>query len=83
MDVQQQIRTIIAEELKVPQEQITADVHLRTLPGFDSMRALEIILRTENAFDIEIDAAVTFQVATVGQFEDTVRELCRRRTPAA
>jgi len=82
MDIRQQIRAIIAEQLKVPEEKVISDVNFRTLPNFDSMRVLQIILETEKAFDIEIDAAVTFQVTTVGQFQDLVQELCIQRTPA-
>ncbi|MER5637117.1 acyl carrier protein [Kitasatospora sp. NPDC002227] len=72
---EQQVTEIIAAELGIPAEQITADSHFRELPGVDSMRVLQIILKTEKAFDIEIEADVTFRIQTVGEYRALVREL--------
>ncbi|WP_441245697.1 acyl carrier protein [Kitasatospora sp. McL0602] len=83
MDTNQQITAIIAEELKVPAEEIGADDHFRSLPGVDSMRVLQIILKTEKAFDIEIEADVTFRIQTVGEFQQLVAELTLDREGAA
>jgi acyl carrier protein len=81
-DIRQQIVSIIAEQLNTPSGDVTADSHFRSLPNVDSMRVLQIILKTEKTFDIEIGDEVTFRVETVGEFQDLVVELCQQQASA-
>jgi acyl carrier protein len=82
MDTEQQIRAIISRQLKVAEEELTPDRRFRSLPGVDSMRVLQIILETENAFDIEIDDEATFRLETVGEFQELVDRLRGERASA-
>jgi len=78
-DIRQQTVSIIAEQLGIPEGEVTPDSHFRSLPNVDSMRVLQVILKTEKAFAIEISDEVTFQVETVGEFQDLVVELCEQQ----
>jgi len=40
--------------------------------GFDSIRALQIVLDTEAWFDIEIDDHVVFGIRTISEFAEKV-----------
>lgn len=82
MDVRQKVREIISKGLQVPEADLTPDAYFRSLPNADSMRLLQIILETENTFDVEINDETTFRVQTVGEFQDLVEQLCQQRTPA-
>lgn len=81
MDVRQRVREIISNGLQVPEEELTPEVYFRSLPNADSMRLLQIILETENTFGIEINDEVTFQLQTIGEFQDLVDEQCKQATP--
>lgn len=75
MDIKARVNTVIAEELGIDPGVLTADRHLRTLPGVDSMKVLRIIVRIEKTFDIELEDDVTFRIRTVGEFHDIVAGL--------
>jgi acyl carrier protein len=79
MDIHQQIMSIIAEQLGTKEAELARDSHFRSLPNVDSMRVLQIILKTEKAFGIEISDEVTFRVETVGEFQDLVVQLCQEQ----
>lgn len=82
MDTREQILGIIAEELQVSADELAPDQYFRALPNVDSMRVLQIILKTEKAFDIEIEDDVTFRIQTVGEFQTLVEDLRRQRAAA-
>ncbi|GAA4661246.1 acyl carrier protein [Streptomyces buecherae] len=82
MDVHEKVLEIIAQEIDVPVADLSGDQHFRALPNVDSMRVLQVILKTEKAFDIEIEDDVTFRIQTVGEFQKLVAELYRQRAAA-
>jgi acyl carrier protein len=82
MDIREQIASIIAEQLNISAGELTPDSHFRSLPNVDSMRVLQIILKTEKTFGIEISDEVTFRVETVGEFQDLVVQLCQQQASA-
>ncbi|MBC3985401.1 acyl carrier protein [Streptomyces sp. AC536] len=82
MDVHEKVLEIIAQEIDVPVTDLSGDQHFRALPNVDSMRVLQVILKTEKAFDIEIEDDVTFRIQTVGEFQKLVAELYRQRAAA-
>lgn len=51
-----QVQTLIAEAIQVPLEQITPDLAFGDLPQWDSMGHMEVMLRLEEQFGIEINA---------------------------
>ena len=83
MDIQQQVRSIVGEQLELDASRLNSEVYFRSLPNVTSMKILQIILEVERAFDIELDDEVTFRVETIGQFADEVRRLCIRRPAPA
>lgn len=80
MDISETIRKIISGQTNVSPQELSADVHFRTIPNIDSMRILQIILETENALGIEIPDDVTFRVETIGEFEKLAVELCQQKS---
>jgi acyl carrier protein len=55
--------------LAVPATEVTSETSIRSLPNFDSVRILEVILEIEKRFDIEISDEATFNVTTVLDLE--------------
>jgi acyl carrier protein len=56
----------------VPATEVTSETSIRSLPNFDSVRILEVILEIEKRFDIEISDEATFNVTTVLDLEALV-----------
>jgi len=68
-EISQAIRTILVNTLAVPATEVTSETSIRSLPNFDSVRILEVILEIEKRFDIEISDEATFNVTTVLELE--------------
>lgn len=71
-EISQAVRTILANTLAVPATEVTSETSIRSLPNFDSVRILEVILEIEKRFDIEISDEATFSVTTVLDLEALV-----------
>jgi acyl carrier protein len=70
-----EIIQIISTELGVPAEELTPEVHLRSIAGMESMKVLSIILKVEKKYGIELPDDATFRLETVGQFLNLVQSL--------
>jgi len=53
--VTEKIRTLIADELLVDEDEVTPKGHLVNDLGGDSLDCIELIMQVETEFDIEID----------------------------
>lgn len=72
MSTENAVRHAIAERLEIPEEQVGLDDDLRSLDGFDSIHALQIVLDVEERFDIEVEDHVVFGIQTVREFAATI-----------
>jgi acyl carrier protein len=52
----EQVQAILAEAIQVPIEDITPDLAFGDLPQWDSMGHMEVMLRLEEKFGVEINA---------------------------
>ena len=52
----EQIQALLAEAIQVPVEEITPDLAFGDLPQWDSMGHMEVMLRLEEKFGVEINA---------------------------
>ncbi|QNP74695.1 acyl carrier protein [Streptomyces roseirectus] len=80
-DIEQTVRRFVAEQLRVPVEEVDADADLRSLPRFDSIHALQIVLGIEQHYDIEVEDHIVFETSTVREFADAVAGLIERAGP--
>jgi acyl carrier protein len=82
MDIPNEICRIVAARLETPDEMVGLETDLRSLPNFDSIHALQIVLDVEQFFDIEIEDEVTFEVQTVREFAARIEESIAARSSA-
>lgn len=75
MDTESTIRRIAAARLGVPDKAVEPDADLRSLPGFDSLRALQIVLDVEEHFGIEVEDHVVFDAHTIREFAAAIDEV--------
>ena len=62
----EKVKKIIAEELNVKEEKITMEANLVEDLEADSLDAVEIIVRIEEEFDLQVDDEAAENVKTVG-----------------
>ncbi|EKX66282.1 acyl carrier protein [Streptomyces ipomoeae] len=71
-DIERTVRHIVAEQLRVMVEEVDVDADLRSLPRFDSIHALQIVLEIEQHYDIEVEDHIVFETSTVREFTAAV-----------
>jgi acyl carrier protein len=64
--LKERIKEIIAEELMAEKEAVTDDAHLREDLGADSLDLVELLMRFEDEFDIQIPEEEAEGIKTVG-----------------
>jgi acyl carrier protein len=69
-DVFNQVKSLIAEQLEVDEEQITMESLIVDDLGADSLDVVELIMHLEDKFSIEIPEAESEKIVSVG---DVVR----------
>jgi acyl carrier protein len=83
--VERRVRRVVAEQLGVDAEELTPEVSLSDDLAADSLDFVELGLRLEDEFGIEVPATVIDEVRTYRNLVDCVQALARERraTPPA
>jgi acyl carrier protein len=61
----ERVQTILAEALQIPQEQVTPDLAFGDLPQWDSMGHMEVMMRLEEHFGLEINAETIAELVSI------------------
>jgi acyl carrier protein len=72
------IRGFVAQELKIPPDEIADDTDIRELPGVDSVKLVRAVARIERHFDIELEDEHVFSVKTIDEITRLVSEATSR-----
>ena len=72
--VDERLRKIIAEQLGVDEDKVTADAHFIEDLNADSLDLVELIMAIEEEFGIEISDEDANQLTTVGAAQEFVLE---------
>jgi acyl carrier protein len=64
VDLSQKVRAALADALQLPQEEITPDLAFGDLPQWDSMGHMEVMMRLEERFGVEINADTIGQLVS-------------------
>ena len=67
--LEQQVRSIVAEQLGVDSAEVTADANILDDLGADSLDVVEMVMALEEAFDIEVPDEVVERLKTVADIE--------------
>ncbi len=69
------VQSVLAEALQVPQEQVAADLAFGDLPQWDSLGHMEVMMRLEESFGVEVNAETIAQLVSVPAIVDYVAGL--------
>jgi acyl carrier protein len=70
----EKVKKIIVEELNVAEEKVTMEASLVEDLEADSLDAVEIIVRIEEEFDLQVDDEAAENVKTVGDLVKHIEE---------
>ncbi|MCS6783254.1 MAG: acyl carrier protein [Gloeomargarita sp. SKYBB_i_bin120] len=68
------VQEIVADTLDVPVEKVTPEAHFANDLGADSLATVDLVMKLEEAFDIEIPDSAAEQITTVQQAVDYIAQ---------
>ena len=74
MAVEERVKKIIAEELGVDEDEVTPDATFVEDLGADSLDTVELVMKLEEEFGVEIPDEAAEKILTVQQAIDYVKE---------
>ena len=71
----EKIKALLAEELGVNADEITAETSFKEDPGADSLDLFELVTNLEEEYNIEIPAEQLEEMTTVGKVIDYLKSI--------
>lgn len=68
------IDDLIATALKIPRDKLSDDLEYGSIQEWDSLSHVNLMLRLESTYDLEIDEDTMVELITVRAIKDFVRE---------
>lgn len=68
------LRTVLSEVLEIPSTEIPDDASVENLPGWDSLRQLELMLALELEFGVRISTESMVELQSAAAIEDYLAE---------
>ena len=79
MTIEERVKNVIAQQLKVKLEDITDDSDFVKDLGADSMASIELVAAFEAEFDIEMDEDAALKVKTVGETVKFIQNMLKEQ----
>ena len=73
--MEDKIRPIMAEALRLPVERIGPDAAIGTVPNWDSTAHMCLMIALEDEFGIDLDESRMVEMTSFAKIRDTVEEL--------
>ena len=81
--IAERVKQIVAEQLGVDEDQVTAEASFMDDLGADSLAIVELVLALEEQFKIDIPESETEKIQTVGDAVSYIEEHFAKRPAAA
>ena len=73
--MEDRIRAIMAEALRLPVERIAPDAAIGTVPNWDSTAHMRMMIALEDEFGIDLDETRMVEMTSLARIRATVEEL--------
>ena len=73
--MEERIRAVMAESLRLPAERIGADAAMGSVPNWDSTAHMRLMLAIEDEFGIALDATRMVEMTSLAKIRAAVEEL--------
>jgi acyl carrier protein len=73
--LEERIRAIMAETLRLPVERIGADAAMGRLPNWDSTAHMRLMLALEDAFDVVLDPGRMVEMTSLAKIRAAIEAL--------
>jgi acyl carrier protein len=73
--MEDKIRAIMAEALRLPVERIGPDAAIGTVPNWDSTAHMRLMIALEDEFGIDLDESRMVEMTSLAKIRATVEEL--------
>lgn len=70
----QEIQALVADAIQVPAEMVTADLAFGDLPQWDSLGHMEILMRLEETYGVEVNAETIAGLVSIPEILKYVNE---------
>lgn len=77
-----ELRTLVADALELPEEEVTDEAHFKDDLDVDSLMALEIVVNLEKRYQIKVAESDFTDVSTLSQVRDLVEAKLRSAASA-
>ena len=78
--MQQRIRAIMAEILRLPADRIGADAAIGNVPNWDSTAHMRMMIALEDEFGIDLDEHRMVEMTSFANIRAAVEELCSAKS---
>lgn len=75
MELENEVKTIVARITKVPESRIEADTHLKTELNVDSLQGLQILAAIEKRYGVRVDDDELDSYTSVREIVGTIERL--------
>jgi acyl carrier protein len=79
--LEERIRAIMAESLRLPVERIGADAAMGSVPNWDSTAHMRLMLAIEDEFGIALDPARMVEMTSLARIRTAVEQLQAEKRP--
>jgi len=69
-----EIQALLAEAIQVPVETVTADLTFGDLPQWDSLGHMEILMRLEEKYGVEVNAETIARLVSIPEILQFLKE---------
>ena len=73
--MEDRIRTIMSEALRLPADRIGPDAAIGTVPNWDSTAHMRMMIALEDEFGVELDESRMVEMTSLAKIRSTVEEL--------
>lgn len=75
MNIQEQIKQIVADSLEVDAASLDCDMELFEMDGYDSMRSVLILANIEDTFDVMVPEDDIFDITTINEWVAEIEKI--------